>query len=547
MNIYSAIPIIAFLFNGFVWTYIFAQKKQNSINRAFLIYASFLAGWILIVIILRQNISTWLILPLMKAASISWLSLAFLFMNFTYDFIHKKRDTFYYLCLSMVILSIIVSLTTNLILEGFEYVNWGATKITGPLFVLSVIVDIVLPGSYSIYLIQKEIKLKSNNSLKHSLFLLMTGSLITLVIGLISNVILPVIVHNKQFIEFAESGTVIQSIFIFIAVIKYRLFSVGFEEAAKEIFMNVQDAVIIIDTHGRIAQMNKAAENIFNIKSNDLITEDISSLLSDFNKLEDNKNLEFRININGTVKFILLTKTKIVENNEEIGRLLIIKDISERKLSEEEIRKSELKFRSVWENSVDAMRLTDENGTIISVNRSFCRLVEMEEKDLIGKPLTITYDGSKDTSLMIEKYRFRYKSKIIPSHFEKKVVLQNLKTLYLEISNSFVELENDKSFLLGIFRNVTDRILAGQKITMLGHTITSMNECVAITDLNYNIISVNPAFLETYGYEEDEIIGKNILIIRSPNNAASISEDILIETHKNGWHGELINVRKNGR
>ncbi|MCL5028989.1 MAG: PAS domain S-box protein [Bacteroidetes bacterium] len=457
MNIYSIIPIIAFLFNGFVWTYIFAQKKQNQINRAFLIYASFLAGWILIVIILRQNISPWLVMPLMKAASISWLSLAFLFMSFTYQFINKKNDIFYYLCLSVVVVSIVISLTTNMVLKDFGYVGWGVNKIVGPLFLPFVLIDIAFPGAYSIYLISKEMHWTTNNNLKHSLFLMMLGSLITLIIGLISNVIIPLFLGNIHFVEFAESGTVIQSVLIFRAVIKYKLFSVGFEEAAKDIFTHVQDAVIIVDTQGNINQMNKAAEKIFNVMFSHLDKKEISSLIPDFNTLEDNKNVELDINLGGTLKYILLTKARISKDGEEIGRVIIIKDISERKISEEAIRKSEIKFRSVWENSVDAMRLTDENGTIISVNRAFCNLVEMEEESLIGKPLTVTYKGPKAVSLMIDNYKSRFVVKDIPANLEQKIILENSKILFLEISNSFVELESGKSSLLGIFRNVTER------------------------------------------------------------------------------------------
>ncbi len=546
MNIYSIIPIIAFLFNGFVWTYIFAQKKQNQINRAFLIYAAFLAMWILIVIILRQNVSSVLIMPLMKIASISWLSIAFLFMNFTYEFINKRRDTFYFSCLGLVILSIVISLSTNLILKDFEYVNWGVNKIVGSLFLPSVLIDIIIPGSYSIFLISKEKKITKNNNLKHSLSLLLIGSLITLLIGLLSNVVIPLFMNYKHFVEFAESGTVIQSVFIFRAMIKYKLFSVGFEEAAKDIFTNIQDSVIIIDVQGNISQMNNAAEKFFGMKLSGTNEAEIKTLLPGFNRFEDNKNLEMEIKVGNVSKFILLTKTKISEGGEEIGRLLIIKDITEHRLAEEAIRKSEIKFRSVWENSADAMRLTDENCTIVSINRAFCRLVRMNEEELIGKPLTITYEGMKDTSSMIKNYISRFKTRNIPTYLEQKLILRNSQILHLEISNSFVELDNGKSFLLGIFRDVTERINAHQKITMLGHTITSLNECVSITDLNNNIISVNPAFLNTYGYDEIEILGKNISMIRSLKNPSGIAEEILVETFNSGWHGELINTRKNG-
>jgi len=49
-------------------------------------------------------------------------------------------------------------------------------------------------------------------------------------------------------------------------------------------------------------------------------------------------------------------------------------DITQRRASEAALQSSEMLFRSVWENSVDGMRLTDQNGLIIAVNSAFCRL-----------------------------------------------------------------------------------------------------------------------------------------------------------------------------
>ncbi|MHB1688585.1 MAG: PAS domain S-box protein, partial [Ignavibacteriaceae bacterium] len=52
---------------------------------------------------------------------------------------------------------------------------------------------------------------------------------------------------------------------------------------------------------------------------------------------------------------------------------------------------SETQFRSVWENSFDAMRLTDENGIIIKVNNAFCKLVEKTRDELEGNPYNVIY------------------------------------------------------------------------------------------------------------------------------------------------------------
>jgi PAS domain S-box-containing protein len=99
----------------------------------------------------------------------------------------------------------------------------------------------------------------------------------------------------------------------------------------------------------------------------------------------------------------------------------------------------------------------------------------------------------------------------------------------------------------GISFDITERKQAEEKINLLAHTIKSVNECISITDLNDTILFVNEAFLSTYEYTENEILGKNIKIIRSPNNPSDNHIEIARIARETSWHGELLNITKNGR
>lgn len=71
--------------------------------------------------------------------------------------------------------------------------------------------------------------------------------------------------------------------------------------------------------------------------------------------------------------------------------LEIFRDITERKELSDELSKSVKLFRDIWEKSNDAMILSDHLGRVILVNDTFCKMVELPYKELIGSPFSIVY------------------------------------------------------------------------------------------------------------------------------------------------------------
>jgi PAS domain S-box-containing protein len=97
--------------------------------------------------------------------------------------------------------------------------------------------------------------------------------------------------------------------------------------------------------------------------------------------------------------------------------------------------------------------------------------------------------------------------------------------------------------LLAEFQGKKD---AQSRNVLLSHTLESISECVSITDMQDTILHVNKKFLETYGYSEDEVLGKSIAMLRSDRNDPQVTREILPATIGGGWHGELWNCRKDG-
>jgi PAS domain S-box-containing protein len=97
-----------------------------------------------------------------------------------------------------------------------------------------------------------------------------------------------------------------------------------------------------------------------------------------------------------------------------------------------------------------------------------------------------------------------------------------------------------------IQNQIKKRQRAEEKIKIYEHTFMSINDVVNIADMNDNLLFVNPAFCKTYGYSEEELLGKNTSIVWSERNPEEMVSEILPATLDGGWTGELYNRRKDG-
>ena len=76
---------------------------------------------------------------------------------------------------------------------------------------------------------------------------------------------------------------------------------------------------------------------------------------------------------------------------------------------------------------------------------------------------------------------------------------------------------------LAAIRDTTEEKRLMYRLKLLAHTVDSLDECVSICDPCDRILFVNRAFLRTYGYEECELIGENLTLVRSPLNSQELA------------------------
>jgi PAS domain S-box-containing protein len=253
----------------------------------------------------------------------------------------------------------------------------------------------------------------------------------------------------------------------------------------RELFQGSPDAIFVEDLAGFVIDVNPAACSLHASTRDELIGRHFSELVpaSARSLLEANfprmvagelKQVEgYSLTSDGRERPVEVRGNKISYAGKD-ALLLHIRDITERKQSEEALRSSEMLFHSVWENSVDGMRLTDEDGNIVAVNNAFCRMVNMHRSDLENQPFTVPYAPSENHERQIRRYKERFSARVVEKQVERTLTLKDGTSVILEDTSSFVERQGKAPLLLSLFRDVTaqrrlqEQLRQSQKMEAIG-------------------------------------------------------------------------------
>ncbi len=327
------------------------------------------------------------------------------------------------------------------------------------------------------------------------------------------------------------------------------------------ILNSVGDAVIVTDEQGQIKFMNPVAEALTGWELSEVagkIAKDIFVLLDEDTKetvvnpiervLKENivigrSNHTILIAKNGREITIDHSSSPLRDDKGRVtGAVLIIQDITERKISENALKESENKFRNLFDFATDAIFVQSLNGRIISVNNQAGKLLGYSKDELLHLKFSdLINENIIDNTFVIYsslKERGNYQ-------FETQYKRKDGSFVEVEISMRLIKLLDEEVVQLFV-RDTSERKIAQEKINMLAQAVKGISECVSITNLDGKVIFVNDAFEKVYGYSKEEILGKPINIVRGSRNQENINNEIVERTDKGGWQGELINRSKSG-
>ena len=223
-----------------------------------------------------------------------------------------------------------------------------------------------------------------------------------------------------------------------------------------------------------------------------------------------------------------------------------IRDVTEKKQADAKLKLSFSFLQATLDSTADGILVVNHSGQITSFNNNFKAIFNISTEIL---------ESGDDAAIMesvLNKLKHPVQSVFKVEHLSNNSELKSFDTIELNdgrvIERYVGPQQLDSKPIAGVwsFRDITDRKKAEQQLDLMAHTIKSINESISITDINHRILFVNPAFLKTYGYAEEELIGQDISMVRSPGTNPNLISQIMNSTNSSTWQGEIMNRRKDG-
>lgn len=349
----------------------------------------------------------------------------------------------------------------------------------------------------------------------------------------------------------------------------------------QSVIQNMGDGLIVVDENKKFILWNTAGERIIGIGPMDIPMDRWAQTYGFF--LPDTKTI-FNTNELPLVKalngeevdnmeifiqnykkpeglFVIVNARPLKDPGGNVtGGVLVIHDITERKNSENEIkklneeleqkvtertaqlaeaietlRKSEEKYREIVENISDVVHTSDYKGYFTYINPACKKLTGYTQNEIIGKHISeLVAPEWRDR--VAEFYLDQFKNKIDETLFSFPILTKSRELKWVEQTVMQLREGNRITGHKSIMRDITERKEAEQKLKESeGQLQTIFNEApdalIVINDEG-NIIRWNPQAEKIFGWSLVEVIGK-------PMHSLIIPEKYR-ESHAKGFQNFLI-------
>jgi diguanylate cyclase (GGDEF)-like protein/PAS domain S-box-containing protein len=215
---------------------------------------------------------------------------------------------------------------------------------------------------------------------------------------------------------------------------------------------------------------------------------------------------------------------------------------AEREQKNAALQESEERYRLLFDTSLDAIILTNQEGGVQSANRAACRLLDRTEDEIrqLGRSGLMDMHDPRLAKALDER------AKTGKFFGELTMIRRDGSPFPVEISSTQFRASDGTLRSSLIIRDISERQQVEQNLRIAATAFESQ-EGMTVADAQGVVLRVNKAFTEITGYSESDMVGQTHRILHSgqqdPAFYVAMWDSI---TRTGAWQGEIWNRRKSG-
>ena len=259
---------------------------------------------------------------------------------------------------------------------------------------------------------------------------------------------------------------------LFWGLFKYQFMDV-MPVARDVIIESMSEGVLLLDDQNRVAFMNPASQQLLDNKDDEVIGQHINDAFPAVSQVlltsEPYDEHEFEIVVDGVTRYCLLTHQPVADTGRHISdRLVVLRDVTTRKIAEEKLRTSERDHRHLLNAVNDIVFSIDLRGNYTFVNRAGRQITGYSSSEALGMNMTKIVAHEKDLKILQDEIRNSVRGGEVSGRYQYQIRTKQGDLRFLEVSTT--PQKNTRGRVIGFFgiaRDVTERKEADEKIAVL--------------------------------------------------------------------------------